>query len=73
MLEPVCVAQGSACNSKNNQPSLVLKELGLNDHEIQSSVRFSFTRNTTESEINEVVKKYMKAVNYLRDISPDYH
>ena len=73
MLEPICVAQGSACNSKNSQPSLVLRELGLNDHEIQSSVRFSFTRNTTEIEINEVIKKYMKAVNYLRDISPGYH
>ena len=73
MLEPACVAQGSACNSKNNQPSLVLRELGLNDHEIQSSIRFSFTRNTTESEIDEVIKKYMKAVSYLRGISPDYH
>ena len=70
LLEPLCVAQGSACNSKNSEPSLVLRELGLNDHEIQSSVRFSFTRNTTRDDVDFAVEKYISAVNQLRKNYP---
>ena len=70
LLEPLCVAQGSACNSKNSEPSLVLRELGLNDHEIQSSVRFSFTRDTTRKDIDFALEKYISAVNQLRKNHP---
>ena len=47
LLEPLCVANGSACNSKNNEPSFVLKALGRSDLQAQSAIRFSFNRNTT--------------------------
>jgi cysteine desulfurase len=70
LLEPLCVAQGSACNSKNIEPSLVLREIGLNDHEIQSSVRFSFTRDTTLEDIDFALEKYIGAVNRLRENYP---
>ena len=70
LLEPLCVAQGSACNSKNSEPSHVLRELGLNDHEIQSSIRFSFTRDTTRKDIDFALEKYISAVNQLRKNHP---
>ena len=71
MLEPLCVANGSACNSKNNEPSFVLKALGRSDHQAQSAIRFSFNRNTTNEEIDIAIEKYNAAVRYLRKISPD--
>lgn len=71
MLEPLCVANGSACNSKNNEPSFVLKALGRTDHQAQSAIRFSFNRNTTNEEIDIAIEKYNKAVRYLRKISPN--
>jgi len=71
MLEPLCVANGSACNSKNNEPSFVLKALGRTDHQAQSAIRFSFNRNTTNEEIDIAIEKYNAAVRYLRKISPD--
>ena len=43
-LEPLCVATGSACNSKNQEPSSVLRALGLGDVLAQSAIRFSFGR-----------------------------
>ena len=70
LLEPLCVAQGSACNSKNIEPSHVLREIGLNDHEIQSSVRFSFTRDTTRDDIDFALEKYISSVNRLRQNYP---
>ncbi len=71
LLEPLCVAQGSACNSKNSEPSHVLRELGLNDHEIQSSIRFSFTRDTTRDDVDFALEKYISAVNQLRKNYPN--
>ena len=71
MLEPLCVANGSACNSKNNEPSFVLKALGRSDLQAQSAIRFSFNRNTTYEEIDITINKYHKAVQYLREIAPD--
>ncbi len=71
MLDSISVAQGSACNSTNNEPSLVLRELGLNDHQIQAAIRFSFTRYTTKKELDIVIQKYLGAVKFLRKITPD--
>ena len=68
LLAPLCVAQGSACNSKNSEPSHVLRELGLNDHEIQSSIRFSFTRDTTRDDVDFALEKYISAVNQSEKI-----
>ena len=71
MLDSISVAQGSACNSTSNEPSLVLRELGLNDHQIQAAIRFSFTRYTTKKELDIVIQKYLDAVKFLRKITPD--
>ena len=71
MLEPICVARGSACNSKFHEASHVLKSLGLSDHLAQSAIRFSFNRNTQLNEIDFAIKKYNKAVKFLRKILPD--
>ena len=71
MLESISLAQGSACNSRNNEPSFVLRELSLNDHQIQAAIRFSFTRHTTQKELDIVIQKYIGAVEFLRKIAPD--
>ena len=48
----LCVATGSACNSKNQEPSYVLRALGRSDAEAQGAIRFSFGRPTTEGEVD---------------------
>ena len=37
-LEPLCVATGSACNSKSQEPSYVLRALGSSDVLAQSAI-----------------------------------
>jgi cysteine desulfurase len=69
-LEPLCVATGSACNSKSQEPSYVLRALGRSDDLAQSAIRFSFGRPTTVADVDFAVERYKDAVEKLRDIAP---
>lgn len=69
-LEPVCVATGSACNSQNQDPSYVLRALGLDDELAQSAVRFSFGRMTREDDIDFAIERYRAGVQHLRSLAP---
>jgi cysteine desulfurase len=70
-LEPLCVATGSACNSKSQEPSYVLRALGRSDELAQSAIRFSFGRPTTEAEVDRAIELYCNAVARLRDLAPE--
>ena len=69
-LEPICVATGSACNSKSQEPSYVLRALGCNDMQAQSAIRFSVGRPTTLDEVEFAVRRYRDAVARLRELAP---
>ena len=69
-LEPLCVATGSACNSKSQEPSYVLRALGRSDDLAQSAIRFSFGRPTTAADVDFAIARYRKAVEQLRSIAP---
>ena len=49
------VAAGSACSASNDQPSHVLKAIGLSDQAAQSSIRITFGRQTTKAQIEYFV------------------
>ncbi|MDH4126543.1 MAG: aminotransferase class V-fold PLP-dependent enzyme [Gammaproteobacteria bacterium] len=70
-LEPLCVATGSACNAQNQEPSYVLRALGLSDAAAQGAIRFSIGRPTTRDEIDFAIRQYRHAVQVLRTMSPD--
>jgi cysteine desulfurase len=69
-LEPLCVATGSACNSKSQEPSYVLRALGRSDELAQAAIRFSFGRPTNAADIDRAVGLYRAAVTRLRDLAP---
>lgn len=69
-LEPLCVASGSACNSKSAEPSPVLRALGRDDRAAQSAIRFSFGRFTRSSDVDAAIAGYSAAVQHLRGIMP---
>jgi len=62
------VSTGSACTSKNLEPSHVLKAIGLKAAELHGSVRITLSRYTTEDEIDYCVEMLEDAVNKLRKI-----
>ncbi len=48
------VATGSACSASNEEPSHVLKAIGLTDKDIFSSLRISFGRYTTQESLKNL-------------------
>lgn len=58
----VC-AVGSACSASNEEPSHVLKAIGLTDAAAQASLRFSMGRKTTQKELVTTVRALQTIVN----------
>lgn len=59
----IYVSTGSACNSRSNQPSHVLQQIGLSDDEIRRTIRISFDFDLSEKDIDKVIEvmtKYIK-------------
>lgn len=68
-LEPLCVASGSACNSRSGEASFVLRALGLSDLDAQSAIRFSFGHDTTVADVDFAARHYRDAVTHLRALT----
>jgi cysteine desulfurase len=65
-LQTISVSNGSACSSVTNEPSYVLKSLGLSGKDALSSVRFSLGRFTTFQEIEQAVSRVTELVKQFR-------
>lgn len=58
----IICAVGSACSASSDEPSHVLKALGLSYKEARSSLRFTMGRSTTAKDIKETVSQLAKIV-----------
>lgn len=63
----ICASTGSACNTASNEPSHVLRALGLDDDETNSTIRFSIDQDNTFEEVEEVIKVLEEGVELLKD------
>ena len=62
----VYVSTGSACSSNKSATSHTLKSIGLNNNEINESIRFSFCVNNTIEEVNYCIQILAKEIPFLR-------
>lgn len=58
----ILCAAGSACSASNEEPSHVLRAMGVSDRDAQASLRFTLGRHTTESDIHTTVTAVAQAV-----------
>lgn len=56
------VATGSACSASNDEPSHVLKAMGLSDTDAQSSIRITMGKYTTEKSLTALIEAIKKLV-----------
>ncbi|EQM48371.1 cysteine desulfurase [Vibrio parahaemolyticus VPCR-2010] len=69
-IDKFAVSSGSACTSASLEPSYVLRALGLYDEVAHSSIRFSLGRETSDIDVEELIKTIKNAVQRLRELSP---
>ena len=58
----ILAAAGSACSASSEEPSHVLRAMGLTDKAAQSSLRFTMGRTTTKQQIEMTVRTLAKLV-----------
>ena len=67
--EGIYASTGSACARLNNEPSYVLLAMGKDVETAQSTIRFSFGKDTTKEDVDSIIEKIRKAVKKVRSIS----
>jgi cysteine desulfurase len=68
----ISASSGSACTSGSLDPSHVLLAIGLPHEKAHGSVRMTFGRETTEGDVDFVIKTLAPIIQRLRDMSPLY-
>ena len=65
----ICCATGSACSSRDLEPSHVLHAIGQSDDVIHGSLRFTFGRTTTKEALSHTARVLGEVVKQLRTIT----
>ncbi len=66
----ICTSTGSACASHSLESSHVLKAIGLTSMQVNSSIRISINKYTTEKEVDYFLEKIENIIKKLRRFSP---
>lgn len=59
----VLAAAGSACSASSDEPSHVLRAMGVSDEAARSSLRFTMGRTTTKAEIEKLIEALQEVMN----------
>lgn len=58
----VMAAAGSACSASNDEPSHVLRAMGISDADAQASLRFTLGRENTRADVDKAVQLLAEAI-----------
>ena len=70
MQHVAALSAGSACSSGSNEPSYVLRAIGVDDILANASIRFGLGRSTTSEDIDVVIDALVEKVGRLRALAP---
>ncbi len=71
-LQGIAVSTGAACSSGSLEPSHVLKAMGFENRRVESALRLSLSRMTTEEEITTALEVLPRTIRRMRELSPLY-
>ena len=63
----ICVSVGSACSSGDLTPSSTLVAIGINDQDIHSCIRMTFSGNEARQELDYVCETLKYCVENLKN------
>lgn len=64
--EGIYVSTGSACSARRHEKSHSVEAIGLNEAEIEGTIRFSFSEYNTKDEVDYVIEALRKSLSFLR-------
>lgn len=70
-MNEIQVSTGSACTSGDLTPSTTLSAIGMNEHDIHSCIRMSFSGNETQEELDHVCITLKQCVENLRSFNTE--
>ena len=65
----IMVSSGSACNSYTNEPSYVLKAIGLSDNEINRTIRITLSDSINSDDINKFIHELKRCIYLITEES----
>ncbi len=68
----ICVSSGSACSSNSQEPSHVLKAIGLSDDLARSALRITFGEDNIKEDVDYLLDNLEETVSRLRNMSPEF-
>lgn len=68
-MNEICVSVGSACSSGELTPSPTLVAIGINEHDIHSCIRLTFSGEETKEELDYVCETLKQCVDNLRNFN----
>ncbi|MEG1612643.1 MAG: cysteine desulfurase NifS [Clostridia bacterium] len=66
----ICASSGSACSAGSLEPSSTIMALGVQEDMVHGSIRFSFGKENTLSDVDFTVDRLKETVERLRSMSP---
>src|SRR5216683_1748684 len=69
-MQGVAVSTGSACSSGTLEPSPVIRALGRDEELARGAIRFSFGKDNTDADVDDVLEVLPQVVAKLRQLSP---
>ena len=63
----VYISMGSACSAHDDEPSHVLKAIGLTDEEISRTIRITIPHDFKDENIPDVVAQFKKAIDLIKE------
>ena len=67
--QQLCCSAGSACRTGSNESSHVLRAMKVNDERARGSMRFSFGRFNSETDVDKALEVVPNAISKLRGLS----
>lgn len=67
----IAASTGSACTAGSSEPSHVLRAMNLSEHALRGAIRFSFSRENTVEDVEQVLQTLPGIVTKLREIAHD--
>lgn len=68
-MDGIQISTGSACNNYSPEPSTVLTEIGIDQADLQSCIRITFSCHETKDQLDYLCQRLKQNIDFLRNVN----